>query len=131
MSEHFEISAEIEAPPSAIYNAWMSSEGHAAMTGAEATVDARVGGSHSAWDGYIWGVTKELEPGRRIVQSWRTSEFSETDEDSLLELVLEPSGAGTRITLTHTNIPDGQGDSYKQGWTDHYFEPMRSYFGEA
>ena len=129
MSEQFEMTAEIPASPQAVYDAWMSSDGHAGMTGAGAEVDATVDGAHSAWDGYIWGVTKELEPGTRILQTWRTSEFADGDEDSLLEVRLEPSGSGTKLTLIHTNIPDGQGDSYHQGWIDHYFDPMKDYFG--
>ena len=26
-------------------------------------------------------------------------------------------------------IPEGQGDSYRSGWDDYYFGPMKKYFG--
>jgi hypothetical protein len=34
---------------------------------------------------------------------------------------------GTRLTLKHTNLPD-HGMQYKDGWVEHYFEPMKAYF---
>jgi uncharacterized protein YndB with AHSA1/START domain len=65
----FEVSDQIAASPEEIYSAWMSSEGHSAMTGDEAPVDGTVGGAHDAWNGYINGKTIKLEPPTRIVQS--------------------------------------------------------------
>ena len=34
----------------------------------------------------------------------------------------------TRITLRHTDIPVGQGEMYREGWLEYYFEPMQQYF---
>jgi outer membrane biosynthesis protein TonB len=67
------------------------------------------------------------------VQVWRTTEFPADAEDSRLELLFEPVGDGTetKVTLIHTNIPEGQGAQYKSGWGEHYFEPMRAYFSET
>jgi uncharacterized protein YndB with AHSA1/START domain len=127
MAYEFTVSDILPANPQVVYDAWMSSEGHAGMTGAGADIDPRVGGEFSAWDGYITGRTLALEPGRRIVQSWRTSEFEPDDEDSQIEVLLEAVPEGTRITLHHTDIPNGQ-SGYEQGWQDNYLDPMREYF---
>ncbi len=122
------LSAVFAAPPARIFAAWLDAEGHSALTGgAGATVEPGVGGRHSAWDGYIQGTTLELEPPRRIVQSWRTSEFPEDAPDSRLELTLLAEGAGTRLSLHHTHIPHGQGAQYEAGWEEHYFAPMREH----
>jgi activator of HSP90 ATPase len=118
----------LPATPEAIYAAWLTSDGHSAMTGSQARVDARVGGEFEAWDGYISGRTLALEPGRRIVQSWRTAEFSAADEDSRIEVLLEPLAGGTRITLRHTNVPNDQRGYEQGGWQENYFDPMRAYF---
>jgi uncharacterized protein YndB with AHSA1/START domain len=131
MSEAFEISTVLPAPPDRVYAAWLSSDQHAAMTGGSADIDPRVGGKHSAWDGYITGTTLELDPSRRIVQSWRTVEFPADSADSRLEIVLAPAGVGTLLTLNHSDIHDGQGASYQSGWVENYFEPMKNYFSEA
>jgi activator of HSP90 ATPase len=131
MGYDFEVSDVLPGTPEAIYRAWMTSDGHSAMTGASAEVDARPGGAFEAWDGYITGRTLVLEPGRRIVQSWRTSEFSEADADSRIEVLLEPVDGGTKITIRHTNVPDGQVGYEQGGWQENYFDPMRSYFAQS
>ena len=132
MPESFEVSAVLPASPQQLYLAWLSSDEHTAFTGGGAEVDPRVGGRFTAWDGYIEGKTLELEPHRRIVQTWRTAEFPEGSEDSRLEVRLEEADGGTKITLVHTNIPDGQGEDYRHGWLGNYFDPMQEYFsGQA
>jgi activator of HSP90 ATPase len=128
--DSIKVSAVIAAEPKAIYDAWMSGKGHSAMTGSAAEVTARVGGKFSAWDGYIEGKTVELTPHSRIVQSWRTTEFAAEEPDSTLEVLLEETRGGTRVTLNHTNIPSGQGGEYKKGWIDFYFKPMKVYFAK-
>ena len=130
MAYEFTVADVLPASSMAVYEAWMSGEGHAAMTGGSAQIDARVGGEYSAWDGYISGRTLVLEPGRRIVQSWRTSEFADADADSQIEVLLEKVPEGTKITLHHTQIPDGQ-SGYEDGWKENYFDPMREYFSSG
>jgi activator of HSP90 ATPase len=123
----FTISASLSASPRAIYDAWLNSKSHAAMTGSPARVSGKVGGKFTAWDGYISGTNLKLEPGRRIVQAWRTTEFAATDADSQIDIRLEATTRGTRVILRHTNIPAGQSD-YRSGWRECYFEPMNRYF---
>jgi uncharacterized protein YndB with AHSA1/START domain len=128
MSEKLRMSTVLSAGAQRVFRAWLDSGEHGAFTGGAAEIDPRVGGRFSAWDGYIEGTTLELEPPRRIVQSWRTTEFPEGSPDSRLEVLLEEIPAGVRLTLVHTQIPDGQSEDYRQGWEDHYFAPMREYF---
>ena len=128
MSYDFELVCELPASPQAVYEAWLSSAGHSAMTGAKAKASKKVGAAYSAWDGYIVGRNLELDPGRRIVQSWRTTEFAADDPHSNVTLELAPLGAGTRLTLRHAGVPDGQTTYENGGWKEFYFEPMQAYF---
>ena len=130
MKNGFSLSEVISATPAEIYEAWLSSEGHASMTGSPAQVDGKVGGEFSAWVGYITGTTLALERNRRIVQSWRTSEFPGEAPDSHLESLLEEVEDGTKLTIIHTDLPAEQAPSYRQGWEDFYFTPMKRYFTE-
>ena len=130
MKNGFTISAVVPAKASEIYKAWLSTKGHAAMTGSPAKVEGKVGGKFSAWDGYIFGTTLELTPNERIPQAWRTTEFPEDAPDSRLEVLLEEVTGGTKITLAHTKMPDDQVEDYRQGWEDFYFKPMKQYFGK-
>ena len=131
-NEEFQLSTILSATPEEVFTAWLSSGGHSQMTGSEAEVEVEVsiGGDFTAWDGYIWGKTLEMDPHSRILQTWRTSEFPEDSPDSRIEILLEKDLDGTKITLIHTDIPEGQGNKYKEGWEDHYFTPMRAYFSK-
>ncbi len=126
----FTLKTHLRASAQDIYEAWLSSEGHTAMTGAAATSSDKVGDEYSAWDGYITGKNLELDPFRRIYQSWRTTEFSEHEPDSRLEVILEQTDDRTTITLKHTNLPE-HGEQYRTGWEDHYFQPMKVYFTKS
>ena len=128
MQNSFRLKTKLPAKPAAVYRAWLSAAGHSAMTGAEATASDKEGGSFTAWDGYITGRNLTLKPEWCIVQAWRTSQFSESDPDSRLELCIHPSDSGSELLLIHTNIPPDQTAGYETGWVDHYFEPMRKYF---
>jgi activator of HSP90 ATPase len=130
MSFDFSVSDIIPATPQEIYDTWLDSRGHAQMTGGgTALQSAKEGAACTAWDGYISGRNLKLEPGRRILQSWRTTRFTERDSDSQIEVSLEPASGGTKVTVRHTNVPDGHTSYRDGGWQDNYFEPMKRYFG--
>ncbi len=120
----------IPASPRAVYNAWMDGGEHSEFTGQKAKVEHEIGGEFTAGDGYITGKMLELEPDRRIVQSWRSTDFPDGAGDSRLEIMLEKTGGGTELTLIHSEIPDGQGGDYEQGWKYYYFKPMIDYFNK-
>lgn len=128
MPDSLRASVVLPVDPDTLYLAWIDGEAHAAMTGAPAESDPRVGGRFTAWEGYIEGTHLELVPGERIVQAWRSADFPEGASDSRLELRFEAVPGGCRLTLVHTEIPDGQGPGYEQGWEDYYFEPMAEHF---
>jgi uncharacterized protein YndB with AHSA1/START domain len=124
----FTLTTTIPASPAEIYEAWLDSLGHSAMTGGEAKMSAEIGAEVSAWDGYISGRNLQLIPGERIVQSWRTSEFGDEHEDSIVTVVLQEIGDGTLLTLQHSNVPNEQKSYEEGGWQSNYFEPMAAHF---
>ena len=126
------LSRILPATPARIFAAWMDAAEHAAMTGSPATIEsAEVGGRFTAWDGYIDGSFVALEPGVRIVSSWRSDDFPADALDSLLEIGLEEAPGGTRVTLRHGDLPEGQGPALLEGWDEFYFAPMERYFGKG
>jgi len=130
MPYSYVLTATIPASPEEIYETWLDSLGHSEMTGGPAIMSDQLGADVSAWGGYISGRNLELVPGARIVQSWRTSEFGEEHEDSIITLVLQDMGDGTLLTLEHSNVPDEQRSYEEGGWQENYFEPMVAYFTE-
>jgi activator of HSP90 ATPase len=125
MKSSFSVSTYLAAPPDVLFRAWLSSEEHARFTGSAANIDPSIRGAFTAWDGYISGTTLEKEEGKRIVQSWRTTEFPDGSPDSRIEIVFESVGNGTKVTINHSGIPEGQAENYESGWKEFYFDPMR------
>lgn len=128
MPDQLKLSIILPVKAEQLYLDWLDSVAHGAFTGSAANIKPVVGGQYTAWDGYISGKTLELDPPRRILQSWRSTDFPSDAPESLLEVLIEPDGDGCRLTLVHTNIPDGQGKDYDQGWKESYFEPMEAYY---
>ncbi len=128
MPYSYVLTATLLATAEEIYQAWLDSAAHSAMTGGEAIMSDRVGADVTAWDSYITGRNLELVPGQRIVQSWRTSDFSEAHEDSIIAVTLQNVPGGTLLTLEHQNVPDEQRSYEEEGWQSNYFEPMAIYF---
>jgi uncharacterized protein YndB with AHSA1/START domain len=86
----------IPASPESVYDALIIAEIHALFTGEPATSDARVEGKMTACGDFIAGEYLELERPSRIVQTWRTSGWSDGYEASRLEFQIEPADGGTQ-----------------------------------
>ena len=116
MGLKFKCEAIIPASPADVYASWLDGKTHAAMTGAHAEGKAQVGTIFQAWDGYIHGRNLELVENQKIVQSWRTSEFSEVFFD----------GAQTAAE----NIVGGEGNGWKVAMGTLAFERGVSTLGQ-
>lgn len=128
--ESLKLSITLPVKAEKLYKAWLSSKEHAKFTGADAKASAKVNGKHSSWDGYIWGKNLELKANKKIVQSWRTSEFPEDAPDSVLEITFEEKAGKTKMSLYHHGLQKGDAKKYTQGWKDFYFTPMKHYYSK-
>jgi activator of HSP90 ATPase len=126
--DSFVIASAFAVKSHLLYRAFLDSSVHAEFIGSPAEIDGRVGGSFTAWDGYISGTFLALAEDRSIKQSWRTTEFDEDDEDSIVEIDLVEEDGKTNLVLKHTNLPEGTGEEYRQGWIDYYLTPLREYY---
>lgn len=111
-----------------LYRAFLDGAIHSEFTGSPTEIDAKIGGAFTAWDGYISGWIVNLEENRRIAQKWRTTDFGDDDEDSVLEIEFAEERGATTVTLRHSNLPEGTGEEYRQGWEDFYLTPLKEYF---
>jgi activator of HSP90 ATPase len=118
----------IPAEPVDVYEAIMDAKRHSEFTGSKATSDPRVGGESTAWDGYIFGKNLKLESGKRIVQEWKTTEWPTDYPPSIVEFTFRQTKDGTELTMVHQNVPAEQTNSYRQGWIDFYWKPLKKYF---
>lgn len=128
MEESIKISANFPVSAKKLYDAWLDSKMHTAFTGSKTHIEPRIGSNFTAGDGYIKGTNLILQPYGRIVQSWRTTEFPESSPDSRLEILFEKHNSGTKLTIIHNYLPEGEEKKYEKGWKEFYFKPMKKYF---
>jgi activator of HSP90 ATPase len=114
--------------PEEVYRAFLSSKEHAQFTGSEAKCSARVGGRFTAWDKYISGKNIKLVKDKMIVQEWKTSEWPEGYEPSILKISLKKEGESTQVSMIQSRVPASQVDQYDKGWYESYWEPLKQYF---
>jgi activator of HSP90 ATPase len=107
-----------------VYEELMDSEKHSELTGSIAKISRKIGDKFTVYDGDIEGVTLELIPDQKIVQSWRYSDWPE-DHYSKATFSLREISDGTRLTFTQSGVPEEFYDDIRQGWWDYYWEPMK------
>ena len=128
MENHIKISAIFPVSAKRLYDAWLNSKLHSAFTGTKTQIDPHQGSSFSIDSGYITGTNLILQPYGRIVQNWRTNEFPEGSPDSKLEILFEKHNSGTKLTIVHSQLPNGDEKKYEKGWKEFYLKPMKMYF---
>ena len=117
-------SVTLKTTPHEVYEALMDSRKHARVIGAKARISRKVGGRFSAYDGYIEGVNLNLVPDKKIVQSWRGSDWPK-GHYSRATFSLKKVKNGTHLTFTQSGVPDQYYNDISQGWRDYYWKPMK------
>ena len=117
-------SLTFKASPHVIYEMLMDSRKHAKFTGDKASVSRKIGGKFTAYDGYISGVNLDLVQDKRIVQSWRGSDWPE-GHYSKATFSLEKVKSGTRLIFRQSGVPEEHYKDINQGWRDYYWKPMQ------
>ena len=113
-----------KATPHEIYETLMYAKKHSQLTGSNARITKKVGDKFSIYEGEIQGVNLELVPDRKIVQSWRYSDWPE-GHYSKATFLLEESKGATKLIFTQTEVPEGLYQDVAQGWRDYYWQPMK------
>ena len=115
---------EMAARPEDVYEALMDSRKHSRFTGGKCVISRKVGGKFSVFDGYAEGENLELVKGKKIVQSWRDTDFPR-GRYSKVTFSLTRIRAGTRLTFVQTNVPADRVEDLRAGWTEYYWAPMK------
>jgi uncharacterized protein YndB with AHSA1/START domain len=118
--------------PEQVYSALMTTKGHRAFTGTDARISPKVGGRFMAWGGFIHGTNLELVPGKLILQSWVPSVKPwPPGHASIVRYELAKCPRGTRVTFTHSKVPEDHAGHLADGWKKSYWVPLRTYLPRA
>lgn len=126
-----EIKRLIKAPRDRVYAAWTDPTQLTRWFGPESVqtdhivADARIGGEFR-WDltnaegekMTMRGEYRELQPGRKIVFTWRWDDDEVWENrTSIVTVELEDAPGGTRLRLTHEQLPTTESrDGHIGGW---------------
>jgi activator of HSP90 ATPase len=121
-------SVRINASPHDVYEALMDSGKHSQLTGSKASISRKTGGRFTAFDGYSEGTNLELVPDRKIVQTWRASDWPEGHYSRVI-FSLKGTEYGTFLAFYQKDVPEEQYDDIYQGWKDYYWTPLKKMFG--
>lgn len=120
-------SVMFKASPRDVYEALMDARTHAAFTGGPARISRKVGGKFSVFGGDIYGENLTLVPARTIIQSWRIKGWPK-GRTSRVVFSLTRKPGGTRLTFTHSDVPQEAYNAVRKGWKDYYWGPMKELF---
>ena len=137
MEPSYEVRRVVRAAPKRLFEAWIDSREHTAMTGVAAEIGGSPGQAFSLLDGRVKGVIAEVDPYHRIMQRW-SGGVPPAGTESRVELSLAtganyggigfPHDDGTTITVRHWDLAATQTELGAQWWEETYFKPMDAYF---
>lgn len=126
-----EIKRFIKAPRARVYAAWTDPTQLRQWFGPDSvktrnfTADVRVGGKYR-WDIInpegeemsVYGEYRELEPGRKVVFTWRWDDDEAWEnQTSIVTVELDDREEGTELRLTHRQLPSEESrDRHAEGW---------------
>ena len=112
-------SIDIEAPPEVVFAHLVTPEGMLAWMGQHAELDARPGGVFAVdIEGTpVRGEYLEVDPPHVVVVSWGVPGNEVLPAgSSRVEFRLTPIATGTRLDLTHTDLPAAEQPKHATGW---------------
>jgi uncharacterized protein YndB with AHSA1/START domain len=117
------VERRVAVPPERVFAYFTDSAKWTAWQGTEAEIELRPGGIwrvNVTGDGFASGHVVEVVPNRRVVFTWGWEQKPPVLPGSTTVTIdLLPDGDGTRIQLTHSDLPSDQVELHRMGW-EHY-----------
>jgi uncharacterized protein YndB with AHSA1/START domain len=117
------VERRVAAPPERVFAYFTDSAKWTAWQGTEAEIELRPGASwrvNVTGDGFASGQVVDVIPIRRVVFTSGWEQNSPVLPGSTTVTIdLVPDGDGTRIRLTHSDLPSDQVELHRAGW-EHY-----------
>ena len=111
-----------------LFEMYVSADQHSAFTGSPVKIGAEPGATFSAFEGALSGTMLVSVKPTLVVQSWRSTNFTEEDPDSTLILQFKSLGKEEgQIDLVHVDVPPQDYDGVTNGWEKYYWTPWRNF----
>lgn len=115
----------VDGNPEEVYAVLMDSKKHSELTGDRATIENKANGKFSTFSGYSFGKNIELDPGKKIVQTWGSQDLPKGHMTEIT-FILKKQGSRTKLEFTQKNVPDESYEDLSLGWKDFYWSRSRT-----
>jgi activator of HSP90 ATPase len=126
-TKNIEHKVVFNASPDEVYDALINEKKHAQFTGEPAKLRPKAGAAFTCYEGYITGITLELEPGKKIVQAWRSRDWPAGHYSIVTFALAKKSGNTTELHFTQIGVPADDYADKNKGWRTHYWEPLKKF----
>ena len=123
-TRHFDVTAT----PNQVYTMWTSPVYHGAVTESLVSIVPKKNGDIRLWNGVVTGNFIELVEDQRIVQTWRTIDFSHLEASSILLLEFQKQLQSCRIRIEHSEIPFLLYEQFEYAWEEFYIPRIIDFF---
>lgn len=120
--------AMMPGSPHDVYELLMDEKQHEEFTGDTAQISRSVNGSFTTFGGWATGKNIELVKDKKIIQTWRGSDWPEGSE-STITIKLLPAKSDTKLMFSQTGVPSGLAADVEKGWREYYWAPMKKLLG--
>lgn len=114
-----------------LYKLYMDEQKHSEVTGSKAKIKQKEGTNFVVYDGYIIGRNIQLINNSLIVQSWRASDWDDSDIDSTFIIYFIQHDEDVVVSVVHANLPIQHAESISKGWHEFYWKPWKLYLKNA
>ncbi len=113
--------------PATLFELYTSQTKHIEVTGAPAIISDQLGEPFNLYNGFCFGENIELKKNKLIIQSWRTDNWPDGVDDSIVIIRLIEDGGDTYLYLTHAGLPEEMAESLSNGWKEFYWNKWKTY----
>ena len=123
------ISITVKASPAELFTALANAKHILQWSGQKGKVEPRVGGAFEMFDGWVKGNVLAYQIGKALAYTWLPGDWPDGMRPSIVRYKFVATSRGTKVTMTHSGFPSRKEMlSHKAGWSEHVFDPLRTYF---
>ncbi len=110
--------------PKEVYDYLADAKKHTKLIGDKVKMTAKAGDRFTAYGGAVEGQNLVLEPGAKIIQTWRYEDWPKGHYSTAI-YEFKKAGKNTVLNFTQISVPDDKAADIAQGWKDYYWEPLK------
>ncbi|ORE02414.1 hypothetical protein BCV72DRAFT_215279 [Rhizopus microsporus var. microsporus] len=111
-----------------LYERLMDPQFASVWTRGPVKLSKEVGSDFELFGGNVTGQILELEPAKKIVQSWRLRSWP-AGHYSQVTMVFEQGSESVDLKVEQTGVPVGEEDLTRNNWSGYYWRAIKSAFG--